>query len=143
MYSWIRLWQWKVLSFDLTTSSATFERLSLYLNDVIVFAKDFASHVEWLAGECQLFCSARLKLWPEKCHLFQRAVHYLGHLVSQHRVAKIQAVKECTQKVKAFLSFFERHKRFCPDFAIFARPLFEMLNGSPLMIYIGRNCFNR
>ena len=74
-------------------------------------------------------------------------MHYLGHLVSQHRVAtdpaKTQAVKECTQKVKAFLSFFERHKRFCPDFAIFARPLFEMLNGSPLMIYIGRNCFNR
>ena len=46
MYSWIRLWQWKVSSFDLTTSFATFERLSLYLNDVIVFAKDFASHVE-------------------------------------------------------------------------------------------------
>ena len=42
--------------------------------------------------------SARLKLRPEKCQLFQREVHYLGHVVSQHGIAtdpaKISAVKD-------------------------------------------------
>ena len=64
---------------------------------VIVFYKDFESHLERLAEGCQHFQSVELKLQPEKCHLFQREVHYLDHVVSQHGVAtdlaKIAAVK--------------------------------------------------
>ena len=94
------LWQWKVLPFGLTSAPATFERLMekvlkglqwqtllLYLDDVIVFSKDFESHLERLAEVCQRFRSAQLKLRPEKCQLFQREVHYLGHVVSRHGVA--------------------------------------------------------
>ena len=60
------LWQWKVLSFGFTLAPATFERLMenvlkglqwqtllLYLDDVIVFSKDFESHLERLAEVCQ------------------------------------------------------------------------------------------
>ena len=56
------LWQWKVLLFGLTSASATFERLIekvlkglqwqtllLHLDDVIIFSKDFESHLEQLA----------------------------------------------------------------------------------------------
>ena len=60
------------------------QMLLLYLNDVIVFFKDFESHLELLAEVCQRFRSARLKLRPEKGQLFQWKVHYLGHVVSQH-----------------------------------------------------------
>ena len=139
------LWQWKVLPFGLTSAPATFERLMekvlkglqwqtllLYLDDVIVFSKDFESHLERLAEVCQRFRSAQLKLRPEKCQLFQREVHYLGHVVSQHGVAtdpaKIAAVQDwktprCTQEVKSFLGFVGYYRRFCPDFATIARPL--------------------
>ena len=139
------LWQWKVLPFGLTSAPATFERLMekvlkglqwqtllLYLDDVIVFSKDFESHLERLAEVCQRFRSAQLKLRPEKCQLFQREVHYLGHVVSQHGVAtdpaKIAAVRDwktprCTQEVKSFLGFVGYYRRFCPDFATIARPL--------------------
>ena len=64
-------------------SPATFEKLMervlkglqwqtllLYLDDVIVFFKDFESHLERLAEVCQRFRSARLKLRSEKFHLF-------------------------------------------------------------------------
>ena len=43
--------------------------LLLYLDDVIIFSKDFESHLERLAEVCQRFRSAQLKLRPEKCHL--------------------------------------------------------------------------
>ena len=46
------------------------------LDDVIVFSKDFESHLERLAEVCQRFQSAQLKLRPEKCQLFQREVAY-------------------------------------------------------------------
>ena len=61
--------------------------LLLYPDDVIVFSKDFESHLERLAEVCQRFRSAQLKLQPEKCHLFQREVQYLCHVVSQHGIA--------------------------------------------------------
>ena len=90
------------------------------------------SHLERLGEVCQRFRSVQLKLRPEKCQLFQREVHYLGHVVSQHGIAtdpaKISAVKDwktlrCTQEVKSFLGFVGYYRRFCPDFATIARPL--------------------
>ena len=81
-----------MLPFGFTSAPTTFERLMekvlkgfqwqtllLYLCDIIVFSKDFKSHLERLAEVCQHCSSARLKLQPEKCQLFQREVHYLGH----------------------------------------------------------------
>ena len=128
-----------------TTVPATFERLMekvlkslqwqtllLYQDDVIIFSKDFENHLERLAEICQRFRSAQLKLRPEKCQLFQREVHYLGHVVSRHGIAthpaKIFAVKDwkipqCTQEAKSFLGFVGYYRRFCPDFATIARPL--------------------
>ena len=71
---------WKVLPFGLTSAPATFERLMekvlkglqwqtllLYLDDVIIFSKDFESHLERLGEVCRRFRSAQLKLQPEKC----------------------------------------------------------------------------
>ena len=62
------LWQWKVLPFGLTSAPATIERLMekvlkglqwqnllLYLDDVIIFSKDFESYLERLAEVSQRF----------------------------------------------------------------------------------------
>ena len=139
------LWQWSVLLFVLTSAPATFERLMekvlkglqwqtllLYLDDVIVFSKNFESHLKRLAEVCQRFRLARLKLRSEKCQLFEREVHYMGHMVSRHGIAtnlaNISAVKDwktpqCTQKVKFFLGFVGYYRRVCPNFATIARPL--------------------
>ena len=108
------------------------QNLLLYLDDVFLFSKDSEGHLEWLCEVYQRFRSARLKLQPKKCQLFQRDVHYLCHVVSQQSIAidpaKISAVKEgktpkCTQEVKLFLGFVGYYRRFCPDFSTIARPL--------------------
>ena len=139
------LWRWKVLPFGLTSAPATFERLMervlkglqwqtllLYLDDIIVFSKDFSSHLTRLEEVFQRFRAAGLKLKPTKCRLFQEEVSYLGHIVSKSGVAtdpeKVEAVRswpspKCLQEVRSFLGFVGYYRRFCPDFATIARPL--------------------
>ena len=104
------LWKWKVLPFGLTSAPATFQRLMekvlhglpwktllLYLDDIIVMAPDFQSHLSRLREVLDRFRGAGLKLKPSKCALFQPEVCYLGHVVSARGVAtdpsKIEAVK--------------------------------------------------
>ena len=57
--------------------------------NVIVFYKDFKSHIKQLVKVCQHFRAARLK---------QKEVQYLEHIVRQHGVAikpaKVAAVKD-------------------------------------------------
>ena len=111
--------------------------LLLYLDDIIVFSKDFHSHLERLEEVFQRFRAARLKLKPSKCQLFQREVSYLGHVVSQDGVAtdpeKVEAVRKwaspkCVQEVRSFLGFVGYYRRFCPDFATISRPLNLLTN---------------
>jgi len=139
------LWKWKVLPFGLTSAPASFERLMervlsglqwktllLYLDDVIVFASDFDSHIERLREVFKRFRYAGLKLKPSKCELFRSKVKYLGHEVSAGGVStdpgKIEAVKEwstpkCASELRTFLGFAGYYRRFCPDFATVAKPL--------------------
>ena len=90
------LWKWKVLPFGLTSAPATFQRLMeqvlrglhwktalLYLDDGIVIAPDFRTHLDRLAEVLQRLQQAGLKLKPKKRELLQSEVRYLGHLVQK------------------------------------------------------------
>ena len=83
------------MPFGLANAPATFERLMenvlkglqweillVYLDDVIVFGKTVEDELKRLCKVFERLRSARLKLKPSKCHLFQRSVTYLGHIVS-------------------------------------------------------------
>ena len=74
------------------------ESLLLYLDDVIVFSTDFASHCTRLATVFQRFRAANLKMKPSKCTLLQKEVPFLGHIVSHRGVStdpeKVKAVRE-------------------------------------------------
>ena len=76
--------KFKVMSFGLTEASATFQRrmdlvmasLNLdiclvYLDDIIVFSSDVSEHLQRLRAIFERLRSARLKLKPSKCRLFQ------------------------------------------------------------------------
>ena len=103
------LWKWKVLPFGLTSAPATFQRLMeqivkglhwktllLYLDDIIVIAPDFETHLARLGKVFGRLRGTGLKLKPTKCELLQTEVGYLGHVVSRHGVStdpdKIKAV---------------------------------------------------
>lgn len=142
------LWQWRVLPFGLTSAPACFERLMervlsglqwqtllLYLDDVIVFSHDFDSHLNRLETVLQRFRSANLKLKPSKCELFQKSVSFLGHIVSSEGVStdpkKVEAIQQwptprCVTSLRTFLGMVGYYRRFCPDMATIAKPLFRL-----------------
>ena len=140
--------RFKVLSFGLANAPALFQRLMdlklvdltweiclVYLDDIIVIAKDFSQHLERL---CQVFDKLRaasLKLKPSKCKLFQREVIFLGHKVSAAGITpdpqKIQAVRSwprarTLRDVRAFLGLAGYYRSHIEIFAKIAKPLHDL-----------------
>ena len=144
------LWAWKVMPFGLTSAPATFERLMekvlrglhwetllIYLDDVIIFAKDMSTHLQRLEEVLRRLKEAGLKLKPSKCQFFADSVNYLGHVVSRDGVstdpAKVEAVTEwpvpkSTKDVRAFLGTTGYYRRFIPGYTERAKPLTHLLS---------------
>ena len=90
------LFEFVVMPFGLCNAPATFQRLMEavlaglipetclpYIDDVLVMAKTFDSHLERLRVVFLRFRNSGLKLKAKKCHLAQSMVHYLGYIVSE------------------------------------------------------------
>ena len=141
------LFQWTVLPMGLTNCSQKFvktitkvlnvskEVALVYLDDVIVFGKDFKEHLRNLIMVLTLLYNANIKVHCDKSQLFQPSVSFLGHKISQAGLEcaedKIMAVqnypipkspKEC-MKVMGFFGYL---RKFCKDFGIIAKPIYEL-----------------
>ena len=86
----------------------------IYLDDIVIFSKDLASHLERLEAVFQKLEKAGLKLKPSKWELFWWQLAYLCHAISIKGVAtdkgKINAIKNWPiptniMKVQSFLGF--------------------------------------
>ena len=70
----------------------------IHLDDIVIFSKDLASHLERLKAVLQKLEEAGLKFKPSKCELFQWQIAYLGHVISAQGIAtdegKIKAIKK-------------------------------------------------
>lgn len=147
------LFEFRVMPFGLCNAPGTFQRLMefvlaglqwqvclVYLDDVIVYSRDFNEHVERLREVFQRLRQAGLKLKPKKCHLLRPSVPYLGHVISAKGVstdpAKVDAVKHWRQpanvtEVRSFLGLASYYRRFIQDFAEIAAPLHRLTCKSP------------
>lgn len=144
-YEWVRL------PMGLSNSAATFQRVMetvmgsanlqsclLYLDDIIVFSKDFEQHLKRLDDVLTKLEQAGLKLKPSKCCLFQKEIKYLGHILSKDGIktdqAKIQKVlnwpvPENRKQLHRFLGFTGYYRRFVKDYAKLVYPLQKLLVG--------------
>ena len=52
----------------------------VYLDDIIIFSQDAASHIERLEAVFKKLAKAGLKLKPSKCEFFKKRIKYLGHI---------------------------------------------------------------
>ncbi len=75
-------------------------------------------------------------LKPSKCHLFQRRVNFLGHVITEDGVMpdpeKIRAVKEWgvprnTSDIRSLIGLCAYYRRFIKSFSTRARPLLKLL----------------
>ena len=144
-------WEFRRMSFGLTNSPATYQRLmdnifadmspnfvQAYLDDLIIFSQNFEQHIHHLQLVFQRLAEHNLKLAPKKCKLFRTSVRYLGHVVSADGVA---VDPEKTDKVakwpvpknhadlQSFLGFANYYRRYIKSFAAISRPLTQLMCG--------------
>ena len=151
------LFEFKRMPFGLCNAPATFQRMMhavlrglspvfclVYLDDVIVFSRTFQDHLARLESVFSALRAANLKVKPQKCHLFAKEVHFLGHIVSAQGIAtdptKVKAVAEwrkpaSVKALQAFLGFASYYRRFIKGFSTIARPLHDLLHKDSLFVW--------
>ena len=112
------------------------ETLIVYLDDIIVFGKDYNEHLQRLEEVLKRLQNANLKLSPNKCHFMKTKVTYLGHIVSRGEIkpdqAKVKAIAEYPQpkevkELRSFIGLASYCRRFLRHFSQIASPLNRLL----------------
>ncbi|CAB0031393.1 unnamed protein product, partial [Trichogramma brassicae] len=140
--------QYKRMPMGLKNAPATFQRLMdkvlrglqniemlVYLDDIIVYAKDLKEHDSKVRRLFDRLRDARLVLEPAKVHFLRKEVGFLGHIVSERGVEmdpkKISVMTEFPQpktvrNVRQFLGMAGYYRRFIQDFSKIAKPLHDL-----------------
>lgn len=143
------LFEWTRMPFGLCNAPATFQRLMgvvfgdltfdvllIYLDDIIIFSKDFDSHCQRLEVVFNRLRQHGLKLKPSKCFLLKPEVKFLGHLISSQGIKvdeeKTQVLEtwpapKNVRGLRQVLGFMSYYRRFVPGFAQLARPLHALV----------------
>ena len=137
------------MPFGLTNAPATFQRLMesilsdvpfamAYLDDIIIFSSTFEEHLTRLDEVFGKLKDCGLKLKASKCHLFQKRVKYLGHVISEKGIEadpdKIESVLNwpiptTVHELRQTLGFFGYYRRFIKNYSMITKPLHELLQG--------------
>ena len=141
------LYRYRMMPFGLCNAGATFQRLMdivlavlhmdvclVYLDDIVVFSKTPAEHLERLNAVFQRLRSAGLKIKPEKCAFFRKSIVFLNHVLSADGIStdpeKIRAVvtwptPTSVSEVRSFVGL-AYYRKYVKDFAKIAAPLHEL-----------------
>ena len=137
------------MPFGLKTAPATFQRMMntillglngvkcfVYLDDIVVYGKCLAEHIERLEEVFDRIRQFNLKLNPSKCYFLSKDVAYLGHRITTDGIFPDQSKIQCildypTPKdikgVRTFLGFCGYYRRFISNFAALTKPLNNLL----------------
>ena len=149
-----QLFEFNRLPFGLCNAPATFSRLMdnvlsglswevclYYLDDIIVFSKDWEEHLQRLRMVLSRLREANLKLGHKKCTLAQSLVTFLWHLVSEDglqpdprlldSIWEIQPPTAVSQ-IRSFLGLVGYYRRFIKGFSSIAASLNRLLEKNKL-----------
>ena len=143
------LFQFLKMPFGLSNSPGTFQRVMnlvlrgltwksclVYIDDNIIYSKNFGEHLIHLAQVFEALTKANLRLSAKKTILASHEVDYLGSRVGRDglkpRARLVTAVKDFPQPadasgVKRFVHMAGFYRRFIPGFAEIAGPLQALL----------------
>lgn len=142
------LFEFTKMPFGLTGATATFQRMMelalsglqwktcvIFVDDVIVFGRNFEEHLEGLKTVLFRIIAAGLKLKPSKCNFFQESVVFLGHKVSKDGILpdedNVKKIKDMpapkTQtEVKSYLGMCSYYRRWIRSYSEIAHALIQL-----------------
>ena len=104
-----------------------------YLDDIVVFGDSKAEHDQRLNSVLVILEKAGLCLEPDKCHIAQSEIAFLGHKVSGRGIAPLNLRSDFNRPndakgVKSFVGFLGFYRRFLPNFSELVEPLADLLH---------------
>ena len=143
------LYEFCVMPFGLATAPASFQRMMqdvlqpvfhkgalVYLDDLILYSNDQASHIILLDTVIALLDKANLRVKPGKCSFFQSSLMVLGHVISADGISadpeKIESIVNYiaptnVTQLQRFLGSTNYYHSFIPKYATIAHPLYALL----------------
>ena len=136
-----------MLAFGLCNAPAVFQQLLnsvyadelgrfvvVYLDDILVYSKSEAEHVEHLRIVLQRLREHKLFAKLSKCQFCRSSVEFLGHVVSADGIGmdKVQAVQDWPQPrtvkdIMQFVGLTNYYRKFVKSYAAITVPLYELL----------------
>ena len=143
------IFEFNRLSFGMVNAPMTFQSLMtkvlknlnfkialVYIDDLLIFSRDFDQHLHHLDLVFYNLRSANLTLHPNKCNFAARQCRYLGHIessdglrVNPENTSKIRNCKSPTnvKQVRSALGMMGYYRKFVKDYAKIAQPLNNLL----------------
>jgi len=145
-------WEFTVLPFGVVNGPSAFSRMmsmclgdlnfvEIYLDDILIHSATLSDHYKHVEIVFKRLMEVNLKLNFSKCFWFRKELKFLGHIITEGVIktddAKIEAVHNWStpknvHQVQQFLGLAGYYRKFVPNFAHIAHPLYQLTKSSVL-----------
>lgn len=113
-----------------------------YMDDVVTYSREFEKHVSDIVDTLTKIRNANFTIHPRKVQLCRRRLKYLGYIITPGKCypnpEKVENIRrfprpENSADIAQFFGLLGYYRKFIPDFAIYAKPIYNLIGESKLI----------
>ena len=131
-----------------------YQNTLVYIDDILIFSKNFKEHLEHLTEVFRRFREANLRLHPKKCVFAVRKIKYLGYFMSHDGIemdqSKVKAMQNfptptSVKTLKSFLGLCSFYRRFIRGYSDIVSPMHVLLKKDTKFVWTDKceTAFNK